>query len=210
MRRVLVLVALACASAILVAVLVPLAVVTREVVRRTALADAERSVTAVVGVIAGTDGRAAIAQGLAEVVAVSGYAVSVHTPEGPVGFPQAVPSQVGMARDGPVEAPAVGGVVLLRPVRLGERTFVVEVFLPEERLTRGVGRTWAVLAAVVVFVVGNAVAFALEALVAGVQALRLEYYELFSRVFTAEGRPFHPWHVPVADTLAAPTSRRLP
>lgn len=67
-----------------------------------------------------------------------------------------------------------------------------------------------VLAAVVVFVVGNAVAFALEALVAGVQALRLEYYELFSRVFTAEGRPFHPWHVPVADTLAAPTSRRLP
>jgi V/A-type H+-transporting ATPase subunit I len=52
-------------------------------------------------------------------------------------------------------------------------------------------------AAVVVFVVGNALAFALEALVAGVQALRLEYYELFSRVFQAEGRPFQPWHVPV-------------
>ena len=28
---------------------------------------------------------------------------------------------------------------------------------------------------------------------AGVQALRLEYYELFSRVFVAEGRPFRPW-----------------
>ena len=27
---------------------------------------------------------------------------------------------------------------------------------------------------------------------------------------STEGRPFHPWHVPVADTLAAPTSRRLP
>ena len=40
----------------------------------------------------------------------------------------------------------------------------------------------------VVFVVGNAVAFALEGLVAGVQALRLEYYELFSRIFAAEGR----------------------
>lgn len=54
----------------------------------------------------------------------------------------------------------------------------------------------AVVAAVGVFVVGNAVAFALEALVAGVQALRLEYYELFSRVFTTQGRPFRPWHLP--------------
>ncbi|MGR6584815.1 V-type ATPase 116kDa subunit family protein (plasmid) [Rhodococcus qingshengii] len=54
-----------------------------------------------------------------------------------------------------------------------------------------------IAAAVVVFVVGNAVTFALEALVAAVQALRLEYYELFSRVFVSEGRPFRPWHVPV-------------
>ncbi|WFR71235.1 hypothetical protein P9209_18680 [Prescottella defluvii] len=53
------------------------------------------------------------------------------------------------------------------------------------------------LAAVTVFVVGNALAFALEALVAGVQALRLEYYELFSRLFVTQGRPFRPWHVPV-------------
>lgn len=52
------------------------------------------------------------------------------------------------------------------------------------------------LAAITVFVVGNALAFALEALVAGVQALRLEYYELFSRLFVTEGRPFRPWHVP--------------
>ena len=51
-------------------------------------------------------------------------------------------------------------------------------------------------AAVVVFVVGNVLAFGLEALVAGVQALRLEYYELFSRIFVSEGRPFRPWHVP--------------
>jgi len=61
-----------------------------------------------------------------------------------------------------------------------------------------------VLAAVAVFVVGNAVAFALEALVAGVQALRLEYYELFSRVFVGEGRPFRPWHVPIEEHPAAP------
>ncbi|WP_107097259.1 V-type ATPase 116kDa subunit family protein [Streptomyces sp. NBRC 110028] len=55
----------------------------------------------------------------------------------------------------------------------------------------------AVLAAAVLFAVGNALAFALEALVAGVQALRLEFYELFSRVFEAQGRPFRPWRLPV-------------
>jgi V/A-type H+-transporting ATPase subunit I len=56
------------------------------------------------------------------------------------------------------------------------------------------------VAAVAVFVVGNAIAFGLEALVASIQALRLEYYELFSRVFQIEGRPFRPWHVPT-DTV---------
>jgi len=53
------------------------------------------------------------------------------------------------------------------------------------------------LLAVVVFIVGNTLAFALEALVVGVQALRLEYYELFSRIFGEEGRPFRPWYVPL-------------
>ena len=52
-------------------------------------------------------------------------------------------------------------------------------------------------AAVLLFAVGNAAAFALEALVAGVQAMRLEYYELFSRVFAGEGEPFAPWRIPV-------------
>lgn len=54
------------------------------------------------------------------------------------------------------------------------------------------------VAAPLVFLVGNALAFSLELVVAGIQALRLEYYELFSRVFQGEGRPFRPWHVPLA------------
>ncbi len=45
------------------------------------------------------------------------------------------------------------------------------------------GPGWRAAAAVVLFVVGNVVTFGLEALVAGIQALRLEYYELFSRIF---------------------------
>ncbi|MGV9907825.1 hypothetical protein ACWDU8_36015 [Streptomyces sp. NPDC003388] len=56
---------------------------------------------------------------------------------------------------------------------------------------------------------GTAVSFALEALVAGVQALRLEFYELFSRLFEREGRPFRPWHVPPAEP-ADPAAKVLP
>jgi V/A-type H+/Na+-transporting ATPase subunit I len=72
---------------------------------------------------------------------------------------------------------------------------------------RGATALWeaggpAVLGAVAVFLVGTAVAFTLEAVIAGVQALRLEYYELFSRVFATEGRPFRPWQVPTAVTAA--------
>lgn len=52
------------------------------------------------------------------------------------------------------------------------------------------------LAAVALFLIGNVAAFALGALVAAIQALRLEYYEMFSRIFDGQGRPFAPWHIP--------------
>lgn len=58
----------------------------------------------------------------------------------------------------------------------------------------------APLGAVAVFLVGNALTVALEGLVAGIQALRLEYYELFSRIFDGVGRPFRPWRIPVDRT----------
>lgn len=59
------------------------------------------------------------------------------------------------------------------------------------------------IAAAAVFLLGNALALAIEGLAAGVQALRLEYYELFSRVFQTEGRPFRPWHLPPTSEEAA-------
>jgi V/A-type H+/Na+-transporting ATPase subunit I len=64
-----------------------------------------------------------------------------------------------------------------------------------------------IVAAVALFAVGNAVAFALEALVVAIQALRLEYYELFSRVFITQGRPFRPWHLPIEPGLPAVPER---
>jgi V/A-type H+-transporting ATPase subunit I len=58
------------------------------------------------------------------------------------------------------------------------------------------GAAGAILGALV-FVAGNMIAFSLELLVTGIQALRLEFYELFSRVFAGEGHPFLPWALPV-------------
>jgi V/A-type H+-transporting ATPase subunit I len=56
------------------------------------------------------------------------------------------------------------------------------------------GLWWA---AIPLFLVGNAVGFALELVVAGIQAMRLEYYELFSRIYSGEGRAFKPWSLTV-------------
>jgi V/A-type H+-transporting ATPase subunit I len=54
--------------------------------------------------------------------------------------------------------------------------------------------------AALLFAIGTAVALALEGMVATIQALRLEYYELFSRMFEEEGRPFTPFALPVRST----------
>lgn len=43
-----------------------------------------------------------------------------------------------------------------------------------------------------IVLIGNAFVIALEGLLVGIQALRLEFYEMFSRFFDGEGRPFLP------------------
>jgi V/A-type H+-transporting ATPase subunit I len=68
---------------------------------------------------------------------------------------------------------------------------------------------WRAGAAVLLFAVGNVLTFGLEALVAAIQALRLEYYELFSRVFLSEGRPFRPW-TPALDAGTPPSTTTSP
>ena len=53
--------------------------------------------------------------------------------------------------------------------------------------TLATGGTVKVIA---VSVIGNILVMVLEGLVVGIQVLRLEYYEMFSRYFTGNGRPF--------------------
>lgn len=45
---------------------------------------------------------------------------------------------------------------------------------------------------IIVVVIGNAIIIVLEGLLVGIQALRLEFYEMFSRFYTGSGRPFTP------------------
>ena len=44
--------------------------------------------------------------------------------------------------------------------------------------------------AIIVQIFGNALVMVLEGLIVGIQVLRLEYYEMFSRYFKGEGKPF--------------------
>lgn len=43
---------------------------------------------------------------------------------------------------------------------------------------------------VIVMIIGNVIVMALEGLIVGIQVLRLEYYEMFSRYFTGRGKEF--------------------
>ena len=44
----------------------------------------------------------------------------------------------------------------------------------------------------IVNILGNVLVIALDSILAGIQALHLEYYEMFSRFYEGGGRPFVP------------------
>lgn len=71
-------------------------------------------------------------------------------------------------------------------LRIGAFAIVhVGMMMAVEVLAKG-----GVVQTVIVSVLGNILVMVLEGLVVGIQVLRLEYYEMFSRYFTGNGRPF--------------------
>lgn len=58
-------------------------------------------------------------------------------------------------------------------------------------LAKMVGSEWSI-GYVIVLVIGNIFVMVLEGLLSGIQALRLEFYEIFSRFFSGQGRQFVP------------------
>ncbi|HEY3359962.1 MAG TPA: V-type ATPase 116kDa subunit family protein, partial [Polyangia bacterium] len=92
--------------------------------------------------------------------------------------------------------------VRLAAYALSHAALLLATFMLAAELRRAsaAGTVWSVL----VVIAGNGIAIVLEAIVAAVQALRLEYYEFFGKFFSGAGRPFQPFRVEGAlDRMAA-------
>lgn len=71
-------------------------------------------------------------------------------------------------------------------LRIGAFAIVhVGMMMAVEMLAAGGG-----VKSIIVTILGNALVMVMEGLVVGIQVLRLEYYEMFSRYFTGNGKPF--------------------
>ena len=66
---------------------------------------------------------------------------------------------------------------------------MMEVVLMLAGFENGGGGNWLVI------ILGNLFVCAMEGLIVGIQVLRLEYYELFSRFYKGTGHPFKPYHL---------------
>ncbi|MBG0812809.1 HAMP domain-containing sensor histidine kinase [Planomonospora sp. ID82291] len=159
MRRTLALLALAGASMIALAFLVPLGIIVKEIAHTRAISEAERRASALVPVLAITTDPDRLPHALASSGARD--RIAVHLPGGgavgAVRAPAATVAAVSrLTRAATVETGA--GYLLLRPVALdGGRTVVIEVFVPAEELTRGVAQSWAVLAGLAVVLAAGSV-----------------------------------------------------
>lgn len=152
MRRALILVSLAVTSMVTLAFLIPLALTVREAARDRALSDAERQANALAPALTITSDRAALERAVASTQAGAAQRMALHLPGGVVigserGGLEAVRSAGQSARA--FATPVPGGHALLQPVVLADgRAAVVEVFIPEAELNRGVGPAWALMALV--------------------------------------------------------------
>jgi signal transduction histidine kinase len=134
------------------AFLIPLALVVQQLSRERALADAERQTAVVVAVLTVTTDPVAVDRAIATTGGSAVGRVAVHgLSEGTVGTPHArhedIVAVTGKLRSTVAHVP--GGLSYLEPVDVGKgRIAVVEVFVPEAELSRGVRSAWYALTAV--------------------------------------------------------------
>ncbi|GAA2447743.1 HAMP domain-containing sensor histidine kinase [Actinomadura vinacea] len=169
MRRTLVLVSLAVTSMVALAFLIPLALTVREIARDRALTTAERQASALGPVLVVTEDPASLERAVVSTQAGAARRMAVHmpdntiVPQGPRGGSRAGLDQITeAARRGRSYTTRVdSGHALLQPVSLDAgRTAVVEVFIPDEDLSRGVWNAWLVMTAVAAALVAGSVAVA--------------------------------------------------
>jgi signal transduction histidine kinase len=136
------------------AFLIPLGLVVQQLARERALADAERQTAVVVAVLTVTTDPSLVNRAIATTGGGDGGRVAVHnlTDTGDLlGQSHARSEDIALAagQAAPLVATVPGGLSYLEPVDVGGgRTAVVEVFVPNSDLHRGVDGAWWALSAV--------------------------------------------------------------
>ncbi|OII65710.1 two-component sensor histidine kinase [Streptomyces sp. CC53] len=172
MRWALVKVALAVTTMVVLAFAVPLGLVIKEMARDRAFGDAERQAAALGPTLSITTDRGALERAVASTRAGADGRMAVHVPA-PPDRPSATPLEIGTGRAGDADLDTVrrvprasvteveGGSVLLQPTALSTgKIAIVEVYVPEGELTRGLTTAWLTLAGVGAALVVGSVAVA--------------------------------------------------
>lgn len=198
MRRRLVLLVAATMCLVLVAFLVPLALLIRTVAKDRAVGAANADIQGIVALV-GTADVAAVKLSVEQVAAGSGRPVTVFLADGSVlGAPTPRTPAVGLAaRDG--RSLAVDGgdgrEIVLAVQGRRDGTAVIRTFVSSAEMTRGVGRAWLVLAALgmALLLLGLLVADRLaRTLVAPIAELSTVSHRLARAELTARARPAGP------------------
>ncbi len=169
MRWALVRVVLAVTAMVVLAFAVPLGLVVREMARDRALSNAERQAAAIGPALAITTDRGQLERAVASTQAGADGRIAVHVPAAdPSGGVEigrsrasasALATATGLGRASTVPVP--GGYALLEPTAVSSGAIaVVEVFVPDAEVTRGVDTAWLVLALVGAGLVVGSVAVA--------------------------------------------------
>jgi signal transduction histidine kinase len=155
-------VTIATTSMVALALLVPLCLLVQQLARERALADAERQTAVVVAVLAVTTDPVAVERAIETAGGPDSSRVAVHGLAGSdVGVGHAKSEDVLLATNlrQAVTAPVPGGLSYLEPVDVGGATVVVEVYVPDSILSRGVHTAWYALTALAVGLVLASVVF---------------------------------------------------
>ena len=161
MRGTLARLALAVTSMVALAFVIPLALVVRQIAEERAVATARQQVAAVVTVLTASDDQATVRRAVAATTFGADQRLAVDVPgRTTIGTPRVTPAAVAAVRTrrGSTVLAVPGGRAYLQPVALsGNRTAVVEVFLPAAELRRGVTSSWLSMAGLAVVMVAGSV-----------------------------------------------------
>lgn len=169
MRWALVKVAMAATAMVVVAFAIPLGLVIKEMASDRAFAGAERNAAALAPTLSITTERLPLEKAVASTPAGAAGRVAVHVPASgepgsratEIGHRRAAGKDIEAARRQAVITGVPGGSALLQPTALPTgKIAVVEVYVPEDEVTNGVGTSWLVLAGVGAALVVGSVAVA--------------------------------------------------